>query len=421
LPGGNKPHFYPPSPNRVPVHGNGLWVRMSVREHRGGWEVRWRDSAGRSRAKRFASEDSARAYDEALSEVSPAARRSDTARFGRSGGVYSYPTRDGVRWRFVARRSDGTQTSKRGFTSERAARDARRRLVEQIEGGEVRHTKETFGAYWERWLARRRPYLEPGTWTGYEIHGRKRLVPTFGRRPLGELSVGDVRAFVADLAESVEAGELAAKTVNNALVTLVVCLNDAVEDGLIVANPALRVQRLPPAHIEREYLRLSEIPAYLDACSEIYRPLAELLIGSGLRISEALALRVGDLDLEATGGSIIVYRSRKKDTVGSTKSDRFRSVEIGPGLCAVLRDQLARREELAAGDVATAVLFVMPTRTVKRSSGAGRARASDFPSTARRCPGSGTSRPSRTPRFGTCRYTHSVTPPPPRGSRPATL
>jgi hypothetical protein len=124
----------------------------------------------------------------ALSEVSPAGRRSDTARFGRRGGVYSYATKDGVRWRFVARRSDGTQTSKRGFTSERAARDARRRLIEQVEHGEVRHTKETFRSYWDRWLARRRPYLEAGTWAGYEIHGRKRLVPAFGRRPLGERS-----------------------------------------------------------------------------------------------------------------------------------------------------------------------------------------------------------------------------------------
>ena len=103
--------------------------------------------------------------------------------------------------------------------------------------GEVRHTKETFAAYWDPWLARRRPYLEAGTWSGYEIAGRKRLVPTFGARSLGELSVDDVREFVASLAEKVEAGELAAKTVNNALGTLVVCLNSAVEDRLLAVNP----------------------------------------------------------------------------------------------------------------------------------------------------------------------------------------
>ena len=83
----------------------------------------------------------------------------------------------------------------------------------------------------------------------------------FGERSLAALSVEEVRDFVAELAEAVEAGDMAAKTVNNALGTLVVCLNDAVEDGLIASNPALRVERLPAAHIEREYVRLDEIPA----------------------------------------------------------------------------------------------------------------------------------------------------------------
>jgi integrase len=195
----------------------------------------------------------------------------------------------------VYRRSDGTQTTKRGFASERAARDARRRLVEQVERREVVHTKETFGDYWNRWLARRRPYLEPGTWRGYEIDGRKRLLPAFARHSLSELSTDHIRELVADLAEAVEAGDMATKTVNNTLGTLVVCLNAAVDDGLIAANPALRVQRLLRAHIEPDYLRLDEIPRYLNSCSAVYRPLAELLIGSGLRICETLALRLGAL------------------------------------------------------------------------------------------------------------------------------
>ena len=144
---------------------------MSASFHRGGWEVRWRDASGRRRARRFPTEAAARAFDEALIEVSPIARRADTARHGRAGGVYSYRTADVLRWRFVYRRSDGTQTTKRGFASERAARDARRRLIEQVERGEIRHTKETFAGYWERWLAQRRPYLEPGTWSDTRSRG----------------------------------------------------------------------------------------------------------------------------------------------------------------------------------------------------------------------------------------------------------
>ena len=97
------------------LRDNGMDVRVSASFHRGGWEVRRRDAAGRRRARRFATENAARAYDEALAEVSPAARRADTARHGRSGGVYAYRTAEGTRWRFVYRRSDGTQTTKRGF------------------------------------------------------------------------------------------------------------------------------------------------------------------------------------------------------------------------------------------------------------------------------------------------------------------
>jgi hypothetical protein len=174
---------------------------VSVRQHCGGWETRWRDASGRQRSKRFKSEEAARAYDYAVREVSATERRSDTARSG--SGFYAYSTRDGVSWRFVVRRSDGSQTSKRGFTSQRSAADARRRLVEQVERREVVHATEPFGRYWERWLGRRRPYLEEGTWTGYEISGRKRLLPAFADKRLGALSVDDIRTFVAEQAEAV--------------------------------------------------------------------------------------------------------------------------------------------------------------------------------------------------------------------------
>lgn len=289
-----------------------------------------------------------------MREQRPAARR---AQYGSSGGVYPYETGAGTRWRCAVRRSDGTFTSKRGFSSRQAALDARRRLTERQERGELRHSSETFAAYWARWLTRRKPYLEAGTWGAYERDGRLRLLPALGEIPLGKLGVERVRELMDELVESLEAGELSPKSINNTLGTLVVCLNAAVEDELIAANPALRVPRLPAAHVEREYLRLHEIPLYLDSCSERYRPLAELLLASGLRISEALALRVGDLELEDSGGMIVVYRSQKQGSLGSTKSDRFRAVEIGRALSRVLSEQLARRAEATARPQREALVF----------------------------------------------------------------
>lgn len=347
---------------------------MSVRFDRGGWEVRWRDGSGRKRAKRFGDEQAARLFDAGVNEVSAPERRPDTATYGTRGGVYPYPTAHGTRWRYVVRRSDGKQTSKRGFTSQRAAREASRRVIEQVKRGEVRHTEHTFGTWWETWLRRRKPYLEPNSWRAYDVDGRKRLLPEFKEVRLDRLDVEQVRGWMDQQGEAVEAGEVAAKTVNNTLGTLVVCLNAAVKDRVIASNPALGIERLPPAHIEHDYLRLHEIPVYLDCCMEVYRPLAEVLVRAGLRISEAIALQIADLQLEKTGGLIVVHRSHKKTRTrttisGSTKSDKFRSVEIGPGLSQVLQDQLARRGEMARGDQTDAPVFVMPTRIRKTDRG----------------------------------------------------
>jgi integrase len=356
----------------VPMDVLAVRERMSVRPDRGGWEVRWRDGSGHRRAKRFDSEQAARAFDEALLETTPRERAGSA--YGSKNSVYSYETTQGTRWRYVFRRTDGKQSSKRGFSSQSAAREALGKLQQQIERGEVRHSSETFGTWWETWLRRRQPYLEPNAWRAYEVDGRLRLIPAFGHTRLERLEFEHVQAWIESQGERVEAGEVAAKTVNNALGALVVCLNAAVKQRVIATNPAAGVERLPRAHVERQYLRLHEIPAYLEACIAVYRPVAEVLLGAGLRVSEAIALQVGDIELDPTGGFIRIYRSQKKArggtlAHGSTKGDRFRSVEIGPQLARVLEEQISRRGELARGDPAEAPLFVMPLRRRKAQRG----------------------------------------------------
>ena len=158
-----------------------------------------------------------------------------------------------------------------------------------------------------------------------------------------------------------DAERISNKTVNNSLMVLRLALGHAEEDGLIARNPAAtrpgareRIM-LPAEHREMDYLRLYEIPHYLDACSPAFRSLAEVLIACGLRISEALALTVRDVDLDA--GTLRVLRSGKREGTGSTKGDRFRSVDFGPRIAGILRDLRARRMEHAA-DALTAPLFV---------------------------------------------------------------
>ena len=124
-----------------------------------------------------------------------------------------------------------------------------------------------------------------------------RLVPLLGSRRSGRAAVEDVRRM-SSTSPICRRREVAAKTVNNTLGTLVVCLNAAAEDGLSLRNPALRVSGSRPSTSSGSTSACRRSPLYLDSCADVYRPLAEVLIGSGMRISEALALRVSDLELE---------------------------------------------------------------------------------------------------------------------------
>lgn len=163
---------------------------------------------------------------------------------------------------------------------------------------------------------------------------------------------------------------ISVKTINNSLKVLRVALGHAQEDGLIAVNPAASTPgsrnriKLPEEHREMDFLRLYEIPRYLDGCAPHYRPLADVLIATGLRIGEALALEWQHVEFD--NGVLLVLGSRKRgrdggDVLGSTKSDRYRSVEFGPRLKGILLDLRAQQTEHEVADAMREPVFVGPT------------------------------------------------------------
>jgi integrase len=299
------------------------------------WAVRWRQ-AGRNRARRFTTEEQAEAFDASLHPPTPKVKPV-------GDGVYPYATRAGVRFRFMFRQSDGKVSTRRGFTSRRAAVIARRHVIESIERGELKVARVTFGTFWTELLEERRPYLAPGTFVDAEIHGRKRLLPMLADVPLFRLDGAVVRRWIAAMAKEVEAGRWSSKTINNARTQLSVALNQAVRRGLIPRNPCADVRALPVERKELDYLRLDEIGLYLDACASYYELLARTLIGTGARISEALALQFRHVDLDV--GAVTIYGQRESTGTGlrPTKGKRFRSVQIGSALLEAIAASRAAR------------------------------------------------------------------------------
>jgi len=141
-------------------------------------------------------------------------------------------------------------------------------------------------------------------------------------RPPEELGASDVEWYLTGLATK---RRVAASTQNQALNALVFLYRDVlrVELGGFDAVRARRPRRLPSV------LSPGEAAALLDALEDPWRLLAMVMYGSGLRVMEACALRVKDVELE-----------RGRVLVRSGKGDKDRSVMLAGRATEGLRAQL---------------------------------------------------------------------------------
>ena len=101
-------------------------------------------------------------------------------------------------------------------------------------------------------------------------------------------------------------------------------LRDALKEGLIVSNPMDRVTHTPRiVRKEMNYLNQDEVRSLLNIESE-WKPLWTLLIGTGLRIGEALGLQWKDIDessqifkvtrtIKKVTGLGLIYQNPKTD------------------------------------------------------------------------------------------------------------
>jgi len=149
--------------------------------------------------------------------------------------------------------------------------------------------------------------------------------------------------------EQAQAGYLADATVRRILAPVRSCLRSAMREGLIRHN--LTQGATLPARDERRQIEgqdelgddhdvramsAEQLSMLLLVASAKHRVLFELLAATGLRISEALALRIGDLTLD---GERPVVRVRRAWVRGAFKPPKSkygrRHVPIGPTLCRI--------------------------------------------------------------------------------------
>jgi len=200
----------------------------------------------------------------------------------------------------------------------------------------------TVAAYAQRWLGQIAGTVKPSTVEHYRQRVRIHIGPAFGAMKVCQLHRGAIKAL---LAEKLSSG-LAVDTVRLIHATLRAMLNAAVDDGVILANPATRLGKI--LHLVRsKATRQEEIKAF-DR-DQLSRFLAGVLVSvprlyalfltmarTGVRIGEALAFTWEDVNFD--GREIRVERAVNNQGVISTpKSGHGRTLDMSMAVKDVLQ------------------------------------------------------------------------------------
>jgi len=227
--------------------------------------------------------------------------------------------------------------------------------------------------YARQWLedVRAEGVLAKGTVEGYEYNLTKHVIPSMGHFRIREIRPSAVKAL---LRRKREAG-LGKNSVRLIRAALSVVLSDAVDDGLLESNPAIsnggrrkrhgamtqkdRLQNVRPMSWEQRERFLEEAHRQ----DSLHGTLFELMVKTGLRPGEALALKVDDLNL--TERKLRVERAVRMGEVKETKTGDARDVDLSSELVGLLKNYVAelRKETLRNGWGEPSWLFPSVTNT----------------------------------------------------------
>lgn len=194
-------------------------------------------------------------------------------------------------WRARYKAPDGRERSKSFKRRLDAERWLRHELADQDRGRWVdpRLGQVTFAEWSDTWL--RGKTVEPTTRAGYESLLRTRVLPTFGGHQLRQITPAAVREWQTSMVEE----GLGPARVRAARQVLRAALGQAVVDGLIARNPTDGVKAPKVRPRRQRFLTAYQVEQLASAAGK-YGPMIRFLAWSGLRWSEAVALRWGSID-----------------------------------------------------------------------------------------------------------------------------
>lgn len=244
------------------------------------------------------------------------------------------PDRNGtVRHRGVYRLADGRKRRKT-FDHKRAALRWASAEEQKVVDGSVHDPAQgrmTWAAWCEHWWPSRA--MEPGFARSQLSLRTHYVMPQWGDTPLNKITHLDIQRWVNSLPK-----RLSASASRQAFYQLSASLKDAVRAGLLDHTPCvgIKLPTLPPA--PERYFTEDEIERLSYRFDGVYRLLVEVLLDTGMRIGEAVALHRQRINLDA--GTIDVVEKWDQYTrvvMAYPKGKRRRTVPLTDNLASRLR------------------------------------------------------------------------------------
>lgn len=264
--------------------------------------------------------------------------------------------------------TDESGRTKRNYVYGKNRTEVRRKLKaisERLDKGlSAVDSRSLLDGYAEAWLTGTLPASDrkASTKSLYRAVTRTHIVGSdLGAMRLAAIKPLHVETWVVGL----RGKDLSESTVRQAYTVLRAILETAVRDDLLARNPAAAVRRPKVTYREAEYLSPDQVRSLLAAADGgRYGPLFELLVHTGLRRGEALALTWRDVDLEARTLRVTGTLSRVDGRLAVTpaKTDRSRrTIPLSNGavdaLSRLRERQAADREHAGTAWVSTPYVF----------------------------------------------------------------
>ncbi|MCU1445037.1 site-specific integrase [Cryobacterium sp.] len=311
------------------------------------------------------------------------ANKTRRSRSRHAGSLADYATKAGQRWKFqIYALKDPekpelgeTRITRGGFKSLEAAQSGlAEALKRKVQNEKFQGKVPTITEYANHWVTGLR--LQNSTIQGYRKIIRNHISPAIGNIRLDKLTATRIAAHYRELEKSgrrdtTGLGEpLSANSVNKVHVVLGALLDAAVDDGLIAMNPAKKKRTVnaptgSQIRAQRPEIKTwtgGELHAFLTWNRDVLRddlfPLWRTIAYTGMRRSEALALRWSDLNTAT--GRLSIRRAADvtvRNLTKSTKTGSARVLDLDPETVGILKAFKAQRGAISL-DLARADAYV---------------------------------------------------------------